>query len=392
MSATRRPTARINVETLEDRCVPSTASLSNGILRIVGTDAAETIRVDQSGSQITVQGLAARYNAASIRGVVVEARGGNDTVDLRSLRVGATVYGGFGNDFVVGTQAGDYLSGDDGNDRLFGMQGNDSLYGGNGNDLLFGMSEIDALFGQNGNDFLDDGNRSGQEYADGGAGMDFNADVVAVAGTSYTDIRQGNLPTCGFLSSLSGLARTGSNFTQWISYAGFTSDGTPQYNVSFWTGARWTQVRVNFDGNLTGNDTTPTAEGESWVVLMERAWVQYHGNAGRTYPHEAIFALTGRSSAVQYSLGDADFNRISSALARNQLVVTATGTSPYSNMLVENHAYTVVGVWGSGSNRWVQVRNPWGVDGRVASGDAADGLIWLRWSDFTASMRYLSIT
>jgi hypothetical protein len=375
---TRRPlSVKPALETLEDRSLLTTATLSSGVLNVLGTEAAETIRISQSGTRITVEGVG-YANTASVRSIMVNARGGNDFIDLRTMQVGSTVYAGTGNDVVIGTQATDYLFGNEGNDRLFGLGGSDALYG------------------QDSNDFLDDGNRSAQEYADGGAGMDWNADVAAIAGTQFTDIHQRQAPTCGLLSSLSGLARLGYDFSRWISYAGFTSNGTPQYDVAFWRGSGWTWTRIQFDGSLTSLDPAPAVEGESWVILMQRAWIRFRGDDGRTWPHDAILALTGRASAVQYSVSDADFIRISNAVQNKQLVIAATVDQPASRLLVAvpgGHAYTVVGTWGSGSNLWVQVRNPWGYDGgSEAYENAQDGLIWLRWSDFRANMKYLAIS
>jgi hypothetical protein len=384
------PRVRPQVEALEARWMPSTAQLSNGILNVWGTDAAETIRVTQAKNLLTVQGVGT-FKAAEVQGVVVQAGAGNDYVDLRTLTMGATVYAGSGDDFVVGTQVADYLVGDDHNDRLFGLAGNDGIYGGSGNDLLFGANGYDYLYGQDGDDFLDDGNRAGQEYADPGAGQDWNADVVALGGTAYSDVQQRGAPTCGFLSTLSGLARQGYDFTKYISYVGNTSDGTPQYKVAFWQGSKWTWVTVNFNGTVTGKDTSPATEGESWVLLMQKAWIKHHGSSGKTWPHEAIFALTGKKAFSQHSVKDADFNRIASALQNKKVVLTATNGSPISS-LVKDHAYTVLETWGTGSNLWVQVRNPWGYDGgTTTSGDANDGLIWLTWSEFKANMRYLAI-
>jgi len=222
--------------------------------------------------------------------------------------------------------------------------------------------------------------------------MDWNADVVAVNGTRMEDVRQTGSPTCGFLSSLQGLARTGTDYTQWIKYAGNTSDGTPQYDVAFWSGSAWKWTRVNFTGDMTGNDPLAMAEGESWVILMNRAWVQYYGNNGRTWPHDAIKALSGRAVSYQYSVGDADFNRMTTALSQNKLVGAATVASPTTGLLVGTHAYTVVATWNGGSgNLWVQVRNPWGVDGGSQIDGANDALVWVPWNHFKASMNYLAI-
>src|SRR5262249_44832068 len=309
------------LEALEERCVPTTAALNGSVLRVSGTEVADVIRLTQASGRITVEGVGA-FNAAGVRSVVVDAKGGNDFVDLRGIQVNAIVFGG---------------------------EGNDTLYGGQGNDRLFGQGGYDYLMGEGGDDFLDDGNRSAQEYCDGGAGRNWNADVVAVNGTTFDDVRQASSPACGFLATLSGMARQGYDFTPWIRYAGFTGEGMPQYDIAFWNGAQWTWTRVDFDGTLTGADPTPAAAGEASVILMHRAWVQYHGNEGRTWPHEAVFALSGKQAAAQYAVGDADFDRITNALRANKLVLTSTVMAPSSSLLVYNHAYTVLATSGSGS-------------------------------------------
>ena len=69
------------------------------------------------------------------------------------------VWGGGGNDYIVGTK---------GNNALCGNGGNDTLYGGGGDG-------VDACFGGAGNDYIYvvDGNA---DYVDGGPGVD-RADV-----------------------------------------------------------------------------------------------------------------------------------------------------------------------------------------------------------------------
>jgi hypothetical protein len=388
MNTTRR--FSLKLEALEDRTVPASASFANGILYVNGTNYAETIRVTQDTTRINVEG-AGYVAATSVRSIVVNGYAGNDYIDMRTVRVPATIYGGDGNDVIVGTKAADSIFAGWGNDRVWGMEGNDSMSGEWGNDILFGNAGYDYLYGNDGNDFLDDGNRSGQEYADGGWGMDWNADVVAVNGTRMEDVRQTGSPTCGFLSVLQGFARTGTNYTQWIRYAGNTSDGTPQYDVAFWTGSTWRWVRVNFDGNTTGNDPLAMAEGESWVILMNRAWTQYYGNNGQTWPHDAIKALSGRAVWYQYGVNDSNFNQITTALAQNKYVGMATHARPSTASLVGTHAYTVVQTWNGGNgNLWVLVRNPWGIDGGTLDG-ANDGLVWIPWAHIKASMNYVAI-
>lgn len=71
------------------------------------------------------------------------------------------LFGGLGNNRLVGSSYGD---------RLFGESGADTLEGGDGYDLLVGGSGNDSLFGGNGNDTLEGG--IGDDKLDGGDNYD----------------------------------------------------------------------------------------------------------------------------------------------------------------------------------------------------------------------------
>lgn len=72
--------------------------------------------------------------------------GGNDTVRGTN---GSTdfLYGGTGNDALLGYDAEDFLYGQDGSDRLYGGGHNDLLFGGRGNDQLDGGAGADQMLG-----------------------------------------------------------------------------------------------------------------------------------------------------------------------------------------------------------------------------------------------------
>jgi hypothetical protein len=67
---------------------------------------------------------------------------GNDVVDAHLLDwsdptsalrpVGLTIYGGPGNDLIVGSQTGDHLAGGSGDDTILGQRGQDHIYGDSG--------------------------------------------------------------------------------------------------------------------------------------------------------------------------------------------------------------------------------------------------------------------
>ncbi len=83
---------------------------------------------------------------------------------------GGSLYGGEGDDILIGTAGSDSLSGGAGSDRLFGGAGSDTMQGGAGDDEMFGGSGNDALYGGAGKDLLRGG--AGNDFLDGGAGND----------------------------------------------------------------------------------------------------------------------------------------------------------------------------------------------------------------------------
>jgi hypothetical protein len=93
---------------------------------------------------------------------------GNDTLTGCSEEC----HGGSGNDTLTGTNTGQSfgLYGDSGNDILHGKSGADVLYGGKGNDKLYGDHGDDKLYGNSGNDVLYGG--QGKDTLSGGPGRD----------------------------------------------------------------------------------------------------------------------------------------------------------------------------------------------------------------------------
>jgi hypothetical protein len=90
---------RLQFEPLEARDVPAVvASLSNGVLAITGTPAADTITVRQTSSQLTVDGVAGTFAVGSVNQVAIDGRDGNDVIDIRGVTKPVTIDGGAGSD------------------------------------------------------------------------------------------------------------------------------------------------------------------------------------------------------------------------------------------------------------------------------------------------------
>ena len=137
----------------------ASANLVNGELFVNGTSRADNIRIVNrtGGFAVTSDGrLIGRFTQALVNHITVDAGAGNDLVTLVNVNVSSDLYGGRGNDILIGGDAADRIWGEDGWDTLFGGGGHDmldggsgrnTLFGGSGNDMLKGVRQLDRLFG-----------------------------------------------------------------------------------------------------------------------------------------------------------------------------------------------------------------------------------------------------
>ena len=96
------------------------------------------------------------FERAGRRGTIVAGR--ERQIPVQEVIAVATgddrIFGGNGDDFVVGMRGVDEIHGDNGNDIVIGGPANDVLFGDNGDDFIFGTFGNDSLAGGNGDDFL----------------------------------------------------------------------------------------------------------------------------------------------------------------------------------------------------------------------------------------------
>jgi len=136
--------------------IKPTVTLTNGVLTVTGSNAKDTIKLDQysNGIFVNINGkVLLRARSSAVSQIVVNAGDGNDSVTINSnIKLETLIDGGNGNDF------------------LSGGSGKDVIYGGEGNDRLYGNAGADLLYGNDGNDTLDGG--LGADYHSGGPGLD----------------------------------------------------------------------------------------------------------------------------------------------------------------------------------------------------------------------------
>jgi Ca2+-binding RTX toxin-like protein len=158
-----------------------TAQASNGVLTVFGGSADNTITLSRdvagkilvNGGAVTVSGFTP--TVANISLIQVFGSGGNDNITLNES-VGAlpaaNLFGGDGNDTLVGGSGRDLLFGQAGNDQLLGKGGSDLLFGGADNDALTGGDADDQAFGESGNDRMIWNPGDDTDLNEGGAGSD----------------------------------------------------------------------------------------------------------------------------------------------------------------------------------------------------------------------------
>jgi Ca2+-binding RTX toxin-like protein len=198
-TARRRPTNRrrgLRVEQLDARLTPAvTASFLPGaqVLTIFGDALANTITVSRNAAgNLLVNGgavpiLGGTPTVANTATIQIFGQGGNDTLQLDEASGAlpkANIFGGAGNDTLIGGSGGDMLFGQSGNDTLLGKGGFDLLFGGTDNDVLTGGDADDQVFGESGNDRMIWNPGDDTDLNEGGAGID----TVEVNGGNGTEI------------------------------------------------------------------------------------------------------------------------------------------------------------------------------------------------------------
>lgn len=197
------------------------------------------------------------FNYLDFRLVTINGFAGDDIIIGEDTFSNYNLFGGAGNDLIVGGFYSNVLIGDDifsdvgGNDILAGRNGTDSLYGNGGNDTLYGYGGNDKLIGGAGTDNLT-----------GGAGNDvFRYFSVSESkpGLSRDIIKDfvgnGNLP--GDTIDLSNIdANTIIGGDQAFTYIGsraFTAAGQLRYSGGILQGNIDSNLAADFEVKLEGS-------------------------------------------------------------------------------------------------------------------------------------------
>jgi hypothetical protein len=246
------------------------------------------------------------------------------------------------------------------------------------------------------------------------AGQLFVQQAGDTSAVAYTDIVQGGIGDCYFLSSLAETAlKDPSAITNMFIVNG---DGT--YTVKFMNGSYAQYVTV--DSKLPTSSGTLVFAGmgeqasnpnnELWVALAEKAYVQMNeggwirpaswGGGKNVYNaisggcmFMALGQITGDATAYGYSTiySTQGFNMLAQAVAAGDLVCLGSKANPDNSQMASNsqivgdHAYAVLSV--DTAHQTVTVYNPWGLN----NGHDV-GVITLSWYQVSQTFDYYDRT
>ncbi|MGZ6670845.1 MAG: beta strand repeat-containing protein [Solirubrobacteraceae bacterium] len=220
-----------------------TAGVQAGTLQLTGDGASDTLVLSQGAANtldVTVNGqLVSSFDRSTFTAVAIDARGGNDTVNVQNMAPAlenVTIDGGAGDDTLIGGAGAETFIGGAGNDFVDGNIGADSAQLGTGNDTFQWDpgDGSDTVDGQSGKDTLAfNGSNIGENInvaANGsrvrltrdvaGITMDLDgiesaavralggSDTVTVGDLTGTDLATTNVDLNGFAGDADGAADT----------------------------------------------------------------------------------------------------------------------------------------------------------------------------------------
>ena len=250
-----------------------------------------------------------------------------------------------------------------------------------------------------------------------------------------SDVVQGSLANCYFISTLAALAEKKPTFVRGM----ISKTNKNRYAVRFYHQGQPKWIYVDADLPHTFNKQGPAyaktsdsdADGcpEIWAALIEKAYAKFRekyplpGKEERKgyqcmhfgHAHLAYEALTGLKGK-RVELVDKLDNTLPTAINtffrpnrqndlwnyacganRGHPVVAATGDfseNPHKKIcagLVGQHVYTVLKTFTRNGERFVQLRNPWGSgEARLNYDGTNDGVFVMRWNDFMKTFSQLS--
>ena len=187
-------------------------------------------------------------------------------------------------------------------------------------------------------------------------------------GVEPTDILQGCLGDCYFLSSLAAMAEWEPRVKRIIKVL-----GNGKYECDYYYMGRKTPVVV--DDIIAVSHGKPffsrNSGNELWVILLEKAYAKVVGSYEKIeggIPYLALCDITGMPAkriAVRDYDPDELWRKLTKFDEKDYAMCANVPSVPGIDLekvygLIEDHAYTVTGTINADGNKLVKIRNPWG--------------------------------
>jgi hypothetical protein len=217
-----------------------------------------------------------------------------------------------------------------------------------------------------------------------------------VNGVSYTDVNQGGLGDCYFLSALADAAnQTAANITNM-----FTDNGDGTFTVRFFNNSVADYVTVDrylptSNGMIVFagmGHMAADAGNELWVALAEKAYVQWCADTtvrgaeansfnaiSGGYIADALSQILGRPAQLGLQFNETAL--IAAATSHTPAGLATKGT-PSSSQIVGGHAYSLIGY--NADTKLFTLFNPWGVN----NGSQYPGIVTMTFAQLQANFYY----
>jgi hypothetical protein len=215
----------------------------------------------------------------------------------------------------------------------------------------------------------------------------------------YTDVRQGTIGDCYYMSALAGAAKTKPQTIKDM----FTDNGDGTYMVRLFISGHTDYVTVdrylpvNGSGRFVYANMGGLASDTNnvlWAALAEKAYAQFNGSGtigqDNTNSYQGLNGGNGATAITQitgiaadwHAFGDsgAGKNDLIAALNAGKIVTWSTlDDNPPNADVVPDHLYLVTG-YDAATGKF-QLFNPWGLAGGYHNGRFMPGTLSLTWQE-----------
>ncbi|MGN6366674.1 MAG: fibronectin type III domain-containing protein [Phycisphaerae bacterium] len=391
-------------------------------LVITGTSGSDSILVTQANGSLTINANGSSYTESGPFGdIKIYGVSGNDSITVdSSVNIATLIYGGTGSDTIMNLTTGKAT--------IVTIGGAGSTVTGNGVNTSFWVTPADVVHATSAETALGGVNRVSGFYqpfssnpananyiptsllgqnlpdpTDAGAEKRLTTSSFWGTGPTMNDINQGGLSDCYFLAPMSSLAY--SEPQKLMNMGVDLGDGT--YAVRFVRNGVTSYVRV--DGELSTGYYSggmayqqPGANGNQWASIFEKAYAFFRTGAdtyaslnwGSQASSFSDLGLTSSAISPSFSTANTVLSTINTQLSAGHAIASSTnGTITSGAPLIGSHVYTIIGAYKDSSGVvWIQLRNPWGVDGAGNDGNPSDGLVTINFSMYSANFNSLNYT